>query len=203
MKTANWQWVQPPNQKSQGSPKNAESKIGAPEPRGDHTATFHKNKVYVFGGSGGVGYARQNFDDLYMLDIETYEWQKLEPKGNPPEARCGHAATIMANQDKLIIFGGWNISTQFSNAMIYEIGNNEWKDPELSHEIPRWNHSAIMAPSIPSWKYFIFGGSTGSFEEGGNRTTSKFTNDVFYLDVDSMEWRQVALEPEEDQKKIT
>jgi len=58
LKTTNWQWVQPPNQKSQGSPKNAESKIGAPEPRGDHTATFHKNKVYVFGGSGGVGYAR-------------------------------------------------------------------------------------------------------------------------------------------------
>lgn len=87
--------------------------------------------------------------------------------------------------------------------MIYEIDKNEWKDPELSHEIPRWNHSAIMAPSIPSWKYFIFGGSTGSFEEGGNRTTSKFTNDVFYLDVDSFEWRQVSLEPEEESKKVT
>ena len=39
-----------------GEPKNAESKIGAPEPRGNHTATFHKNKVYVFGGHGGVGF---------------------------------------------------------------------------------------------------------------------------------------------------
>lgn len=54
-------WSQPPNQKSQGSPKNAESKIGAPEPRADTTATFHKNKVYIFGGHGGVGYSRQSF----------------------------------------------------------------------------------------------------------------------------------------------
>jgi len=40
-----------------------------------------------------------------------------------------------------------------------------------------------MVPAIPTWKYFIFGGSVGSFEEGGNRTTSKMTNDCFVLDI--------------------
>lgn len=86
--------------------------------------------------------------------------------------------------------------------MIYNIETNEWTDPELSHEVPKWNLAAIMAPSIPSWKYFVFGGSVGSFEEGGNRTTSKFVDDVFYLDIDSMEWRSVNLEPDDDSKKI-
>ena len=86
--------------------------------------------------------------------------------------------------------------------MIYNIESNTWTDPELSHEVPKWNLAAIMAPSIPSWKYFVFGGSVGSFEEGGNRTTSKFVDDVFYLDIDTMEWRTVNLEPEDESKKI-
>ena len=37
--------------------------------------------------------------------------------------------------------------------------------------------------SNSSWKYFIFGGSIGNFEEGGNRTVSKMSDDVFYLDI--------------------
>lgn len=50
-----------------------------------------------------------------------------------------------------------------------------------------------MAPSIPSWKYFIFGGSIGSFEEGGNRTTSKYVDDAQYFDVDKLDWKSVDL----------
>jgi len=53
LKTADYKWAQPPNQKSGNEPKNSESKIGAPEPRANHTANFHKGKVYIFGGHGG------------------------------------------------------------------------------------------------------------------------------------------------------
>ena len=77
MYLANWTWSQPPNQQSKGSPKNSESKIGAPEPRADCTATYHKGKVYIFGGHGGVGYQRMSFNDLYSLDVETFEWTCL------------------------------------------------------------------------------------------------------------------------------
>jgi dynein heavy chain, axonemal len=51
-----------------------------------------------------------------------------------------------------------------------------------------------MAPSIPSWKYFIFGGSVGSFEEGGNRTSSKYVEETYVLDVDDMKWSPIMLE---------
>lgn len=76
LRTNNFTWIQPPNQKSGGEPKNAESKIGAPEPRGNHTCTYHKGKVFVFGGHGGIGFQRLAFNDLYILDTETYEWNK-------------------------------------------------------------------------------------------------------------------------------
>lgn len=53
-------WSQPPNQKllRDKEPKNTESKIGAPAPRANHTATYVPtlNKVFIIGGHGGVGY---------------------------------------------------------------------------------------------------------------------------------------------------
>ena len=36
-----WVWQQPPNQKAGGEPKNAESKIGAPDPRSHHTCLLY------------------------------------------------------------------------------------------------------------------------------------------------------------------
>lgn len=52
----------------------------------------------------------------------------------------------------------------------------------------------MMVPSIPSWKYFIFGGSIGNFEEGGNRTSSRLVDDTYVLDVDTRKWMNVSLE---------
>jgi dynein heavy chain len=64
----------------------------------------------------------------------------------------------------------------------------------VNHEIPKWNLGGIMAPSIPSWKYFIFGGTVGNFFEGSNRTSTKFSDDTWYLEVDKLEWVPVLLE---------
>jgi len=86
--------------------------------------------------------------------------------------------------------------------MIYDIEKDEWIDPEIAHEIPKWNMSGMMAPSIPSWKYFVFGGSVGSFEEGGNRTNSRYVDDSFFLDIDTLSWNTINLESDEHSKVI-
>jgi len=82
-----------------------------------------------------------------------------------------------------MIFGGWSQTTQYQNTVIFDIEKKMWWDPEISHETPKWNLTGIMVPSIPSWKYFIFGGSVGTFEDGGNRTGSRMVDDTFVLDV--------------------
>ena len=51
----------------------------APCPRGAHAATLVGRKLYAFGGYGGDGFARQDFNDLYALDLETWEWQLVHP----------------------------------------------------------------------------------------------------------------------------
>jgi dynein heavy chain len=109
LKTSDFKWQQPPNQKSGNDPKNSESKIGAPEPRANHTANFHKGKVYIFGGHGGVGYERTAFNDLYYFDIETSEWTKLDNiEGALPGMRGGHTSAMLTEQEMLMIYGGWS-----------------------------------------------------------------------------------------------
>lgn len=84
--------------------------------------------------------------------------------------------------------------------MIYDVDKNQWIDSEISHEQPKWNLTAVLAPSIPSWKYFIFGGSVGSFEEGGNRTISRYVDDSFYFDIDFSEWKNIIYQTDDGQE---
>ncbi len=37
----------------------------------------------------------------------------------------------------------------------------------------------------PSWKYFIFGGSIGAFDESSNRNLGRFTDDIIVYDIET------------------
>lgn len=76
-----------------------ESKIGAPDPRANHSAVFLKeqNRCYIFGGHGGINYARWSFNDVYYIDCDTFEWTKVETQGSMPEPWGGHVAGLIPN----------------------------------------------------------------------------------------------------------
>jgi hypothetical protein len=40
----------------------------------------------------------------------------------------------------------------------------------------------------PAWKYFVFGGSVGVFEDGTDRTLGSFTNSLHVFDVEGDNW---------------
>lgn len=83
--------------------------------------------MYIFGGHGGAGYQRTAFNDLYVFDTETSDWNLMEPGGcNPPLPRGGHSAAVLEEKDKIIIYGGWSNSSQYSDCFIYDINTNEW-----------------------------------------------------------------------------
>ena len=126
------------------------------------------------------------------MDTKTFEWTKLEPTGEAPDARGGHSACVLPNS-QLLIYGGWSNHNQFSNMFIYDIKGNKWIDAEISHEIPRWNFNSVMVKAIPSWKFFVFGGSVGSFVEGHARNLGRFSDDLFFFDVDHKKWQPVPL----------
>jgi dynein heavy chain len=61
-----------------------------PSPRGGHSATLIGNQMYIFGGYGGAGFARRDFNDVYALDLDSWEWRSIECTGEVPDARSGH-----------------------------------------------------------------------------------------------------------------
>ena len=62
-----------------------------PLPRGEHTATLVGHTLFIFGGYGGVGYARRDLNDLFCLNLNTWIWEKMRPTGTAPEVRAGHS----------------------------------------------------------------------------------------------------------------
>lgn len=110
-----------------------------------------------------------------------------------PEPRSGH--TMFAYQDCLYIYGGWNQTTSFNNGIKYHLEKGEWNNTNMSHEtLFVWNHSAFEVEAVPSWKYFIFGGSSCQFDETKPRERAKCINNVYVCDLDSQIIEEVKLE---------
>mmetsp|Transcript_7679 Transcript_7679/g.7086 ORF Transcript_7679/g.7086 Transcript_7679/m.7086 type:complete len:306 (+) Transcript_7679:36-953(+) len=171
------------------TPKNQDSLVGAPGPRANTSAALLDNKVYIFGGHGGVNYQRLAYNDLYSLDLDTQQWERLDPVNNPPDPRGGHSMFAIGRM--IYIYGGWNSESQYNNIIMFDLDKLEWSDPDIYNEIPRWNHSSIMVEAIPSWKYFIFGGESGEFAEGGSREFGGCVNTSCYLDLETMRWTTI------------
>ena len=87
-----------------------------PYPRGAHSASCVGTDVLVFGGYGGKGYGRRDFNDCHSLDTETFTWSPVVTTGETPSARSGHQACVV--EDKVYIFGGWNCAEQLNDVSI-------------------------------------------------------------------------------------
>ena len=75
----------------------------APGPCNMHSADYvaSRREVYVFHGGNG----REYLNDLHGLDVDTFEWRKVETTGPAPQQCANHSIAII--DDELFIFGGW------------------------------------------------------------------------------------------------
>jgi dynein heavy chain len=135
-----------------------------------------RERIFVFGGYGGMGYGRRNLDDLFVLEIQQkvpddddepddnvqrlkVEWSKPATKGKPPEKRSGHQAAAVG--ERLYIFGGSNSATQQQDLHLLDMRTMTWSMlNNTSLGVGRWGHSAYAVLAIPHWKVFLFGGNT-------------------------------------------
>jgi dynein heavy chain len=196
LKVSDYSWSRCVGDKSVAS--NQESAVSAPPPRANAGSCQYNGKFWIYGGHGGLNYARIAFSDIHSFDIETETWTKHEPiitQTPLPEGRGGHS--IFAFDSKLYSYGGWNSETQYNNIIVFDMNTCEWSDPDIYNDVARWNHSAVMVEAIPSWKYFIFGGESTNFNEGQPRTFGEYVNTSCVLDIGSMNWTEMKPESSE------
>ncbi|OQR88006.1 dynein heavy chain [Achlya hypogyna] len=163
---------------------------GLPQCRGSHTATLVEHKMYIFGGYGGNGYGRTDFNDLHALDLRTMKWEEVLTEGDKPEPRSSHQTCLIEN--KLFVIGGWNSVKQFHDLFVLDLATSTWSAPDAKLPVPTWNHACVGVTAVPHWKIFMFGGNSGDLAESGN-SQGTYLNNVSVLDTGTMQWREPPL----------
>uniref|UniRef100_A0AAQ5ZMH7 Kelch domain containing 2 n=1 Tax=Amphiprion ocellaris TaxID=80972 RepID=A0AAQ5ZMH7_AMPOC len=122
-----------------------------PSPRAAHACATVGNRGYVFGGR----YKNFRLNDLYYIDLDTWEWHEIVPQQGPV-GRSWHSFTPVS-PDHIFLFGGFTTEKEtLSDAWLYCVSKNEWKPFKHSHTgSPRLWHTAC---SGPDGEVFVFGG---------------------------------------------
>jgi dynein heavy chain len=192
--TKSGQWSQPPPGQTEtledGTSRFKRDWPNCPEPRGAHSATLIGDRMYVFGGYGGDGYASRDFNDLHVLDCYSWEWIALETTGDVPPPRSGHQAVAVGTD--LYVFGGWNSVEEFDDMYVLDTELLEWTklheaSGPSSFGAPRWNFSALSVFAVPYWKIFMFGGNSGHLIEDNN-PQGTYKSDMLVYEIGRGEW---------------
>lgn len=164
--------------------------ITKPLSRSSHGISFFKNKLYLFGGEN---VARVPIgSELHCLDVSdksNLEWKSVAvSEGMIPSPRVAHSQAIV--NDTIYIFGGRQ-GVHMSEAPLndmYRIKLSEevlfWEKVEAKGDIPseRSFHGMCSGKSLSgNDAIFIFGGCGASGR----------LNDVYMLDVISLEWTKL------------
>ncbi|KAL6478117.1 hypothetical protein MHYP_G00139520 [Metynnis hypsauchen] len=128
------------------------TKGNAPTPRAAHACSTIGNRGYVFGGR----YMDHRLNDLYYINMDTWEWSEMSVPQHGPVGRSWHSF-IPVSSDHIFLFGGFTTNREtLSDAWLYCVSTNEWRPFKHSHtESPRLWHTAC---SGPDGEVFVFGG---------------------------------------------
>ncbi|KAM1322928.1 hypothetical protein PS2_015413 [Malus domestica] len=153
----------------------------APEAREGHSAALVGKRLFIFGGCGKSA-SNDNevyFNDLYILNTETFVWKRAMTSGNPPSRRDSHTCSSWKN--KLIVIGGEDGHDYYlSDVHILDTDTLIWRELKTTGQFmpPRGGHCTVAFGN----NLFVFGGFTDA---------QNLYNDLYMLDVDTGVWTKV------------
>ncbi|CAH9095738.1 unnamed protein product [Cuscuta epithymum] len=150
-----------------------------PEPREGHSAALIGRRLFIFGGCGKSENREIYYDDLYILNTETFTWKRIVPSGTPPTKRESHSCSSWRN--KIIVLGGEDtFNFYLSDVHILDTDSFVWSKLNTTGQLlsPRAGHTTIALGKC----LFVFGG----FSDEEN-----LYDDVYMLDVDAGVWNRV------------
>lgn len=157
MREETWKWKTPFDKHPAGKCVTV-LKNGFPT-RFDHTMNVWKDKLIVYGGKGN---GTTIFDNIAIFDPNNAKagWVVNNNVPNTPQKRAGHT-TVLYN-DKLIVYGGANGGSTYSDIQILNLNEMVWeKQPKLTGDElpPRAYHQSILLEIGNNNYMFTFGGN--------------------------------------------
>ncbi|XP_021286156.1 kelch domain-containing protein 3 isoform X2 [Herrania umbratica] len=152
-----------------------------PQAREGHSAALVGKRLFIFGGCGKSSDNNDEiyYNDLYILNTETFVWKRGTTSGDPPSARDSHTCSSWKN--KIIVIGGEDGNDYYlSDVHILDADTLAWKELNTSGQIlpPRAGHSSVAIGK----NLFVFGGFTDA---------QNLYDDLYMLDVDTGMWTRV------------
>lgn len=169
-----------------------------PSPRAGHTFTASINdestaeeageenegitrKAILFGGNDFQLPAGPT-NDLFQMNLETFEWKKVEHSG--PEPRAKHTATCV-KPNTICVFGGLGDKSRLNDCWLLDTQTMSWSlaysEDTADVPAPRGGHAACLLDN-KLWIMFGYGGKGYGRRDLG---------DISTLDLDTMKWSTV------------
>nr|XP_025617114.1 tip elongation aberrant protein 1 isoform X1 [Arachis hypogaea] len=153
-----------------------------PEAREGHSAAVVGKRLFIFGGCGksADNNTEVYYNDLYILNTETFVWKCAQTSGTPPSPRDSHTCSSWKN--KIIVLGGEDGHDYYlSDVHILDTDTLIWRELSTSGQLlpPRAGHSTVAFGK----NLFVFGGFTDA---------QNLYNDLYMLDIDTGIWTNVA-----------
>ncbi|EGG20357.1 hypothetical protein DFA_07481 [Cavenderia fasciculata] len=107
-------------------------------------------------------------------------WTRSSVSGKVAPARCAHSSAYCSKTNSVYIFGGWDGKNVQGDLSQFHVETSSWLFPLTHGKKPtsRAGHSGV---ALNSHTILVFGGIEGEF----------YTSDVYLLDVDTMEWKEM------------
>ncbi|PON69666.1 BTB-kelch protein [Trema orientale] len=153
-----------------------------PEAREGHNAALIGKRLFIFGGCGKSSSNNDEvyYNDLYILNTETFVWKHAATSGTPPSPRDSHTCSSWKNN--VIVIGGEDGHDYYlSDVHILDTDTLVWRELNTSGQLltPRAGHSTVAFGK----KLFVFGGFTDA---------QNLYNDLYVLDIDTGVWTKVT-----------
>ncbi|KAK7751199.1 hypothetical protein SLS62_006884 [Diatrype stigma] len=123
-----------------------------------HTTTLVGSNIFVFGGCD----ARTCFNELRVLDADSFHWSAPQVFGDAPAPLRAMTCTAIANR-RLVVFGGGDGPAYYNDVYVLDTVNFRWHRPRI-----------VSSPSSSGGG----GGSATSSGAGGNNSNSNKEGDA-------------------------
>ncbi|KAK7204421.1 hypothetical protein BZA70DRAFT_280717, partial [Myxozyma melibiosi] len=96
----------------------------APSPRFFHSLTYHKNRLYTY---GGMKFRNATAADLWYFDLELSSWVELPASsGDDSAGRWAHCAGVCGST--LVVLGGQDADANYmGDILLFDLARNVWE----------------------------------------------------------------------------
>jgi len=131
----------------------------SPPARFNHSMCYiGSGKVLLFGGFTGSVYKNDTW--VYELGSGEGTWTQKTPLTSP-SIRGYHSLSYDSNNNKVVMFGGYDGTTYFNETWTYDITNDNWKNM-VPPNVPSGRYRLTTAYDSINQKTILFGGNNGT-----------------------------------------